>query len=94
VGPSEKERGKGWSGPPGRTGLEEKVGRWKKIGPSGEGKKREGGGLLGWAERRGGGRVWEVLFFLKKIVSNLFQTFETLNSFPNFSRFSKQFKNF
>jgi hypothetical protein len=70
--PREKERGKGWSGPPGRAGLEEKVGRRKKIGPSGEGKKKEreegySAGLRGEGER-GFGRF---CFF-----KNSFQTFQ------------------
>jgi hypothetical protein len=38
-------------------GLKEKVGRRKGK------RKRGGGGLLGWAERRGIERVWEVFFF-------------------------------
>jgi hypothetical protein len=70
--------------------------RWaggKRLGRAGKGKKR-GRRAVGLGREERGREGLGGFVFLKKIVSNLFQTFETLNSFPNFSRFSKQFKNF
>jgi hypothetical protein len=95
--PREKDKGKGWSGPPGRAGLEEKVGRQKKDwAERGREKEREGGGLLGLAERKGRERVWEVLESFFQTFSNSFFKLLKLNSFSNFKfkLFSKHFNPF
>jgi hypothetical protein len=79
---SEREEWGGGSGP--AAGLVGSKRRWA----DGKGKrKRGGGGLLGWAERRGRERVWEVFFNLFKLT---FQTFEI----ELFSKHSKIFKTF
>jgi hypothetical protein len=71
---------------------EGEVGRRGVGGPTGKGekRKREGEAVLGWAERRGRERVWEVLenfLFFFKIFSKLLFNFK-------FKLCSKHFKIF
>jgi hypothetical protein len=64
----------------------------KRRWADGKGKrKRGGGGLLGWAERRGRERVWEV--FLKNLFKLTFQTFE-IELFSKHSKIFNIFKSF
>jgi hypothetical protein len=85
-----------WAGKEGGTAEKD----WAEQGRE---KEREGGGLLGWAERRGRERIWEVLesfLFFETFKLNSFQTFKSLNSsklfqlLNSFPIFLKQFKNF
>jgi hypothetical protein len=63
-------------------------GKKEKSGPRAGKRNRGGGGLLGWAERRGREMVWKVFFFLN-LFKLTFQTFEielfskTLQDFQN-----------
>jgi hypothetical protein len=81
-----------WAGREGGTAEKD----WAEQGRE---KEREGGGLLGWAERRGRERVWEVLesflffeTFFKLLNLNSFQNLNTSSLFQSFQNILKTFK--
>jgi hypothetical protein len=85
------------------AGREKSPTKKEKNGPRAEKRKSGGGGLLGWAKRRGRERVWEVFFSFfnfcfkpfQTLNSNIFLTFQTLKLFkPYYSSFQIIFKSF